>query len=543
MKRPTGLPPLVTPRGERIRRAEILAEPSAGPTLGGVRDPVGGNPAAGLTPARLAVILRGAAEGSWTEYLELAEAMEERDPHYQAVLGVRKRSVAQLPITVEAVSDDPAHEEHADFIRRWIKRGTLRKSLFDILDAVGKGFSVHEIEWETTVDHFWPRALHYRPQRWFEADLIDRDTPRLREVGELLDLPQHRFFLHVHKAKSGSLIRSGVAYMAAWSWMMKRFSDHDWAVFVRNYGKPLRVGKYPPLSLESDREVLWRAVANIAGDTAAIIPEGMSIEFVSALEGGARSDLHQRRVDHIDQQVSKLVLGQTTTTDAISGGHAVSQEHREVAGDIERADALLLSSTITEQLVPWLISLNFGPQEDYPVIAVGRPDEMPIKEWVAAIKDLAPLGLRVEVGQIYDRLGIEEPAEDAETIGGAPAAMSDPLAGLFNRAASLRTGATPVPFETLRSLMSSRPDPDLVEALARRTAEDAAGALGGLTAAIRAEFDAARDLDDLKERLAKLQLDPREFAQAMARGLALSDLAGRAALLEELERDDAGGGA
>ncbi|TVR08014.1 MAG: DUF935 family protein, partial [Salinarimonadaceae bacterium] len=261
---------------------------------------------------------------------------------------------------------------------------------------------------------------------------------------------------------------------------------------------------------------------------------------VSALASGANPELHQKRCDNLDQQVSKLVLGQTTSTDAISGGHAVSKEHREVAGDIERADALLLSSTITEQLAPWLISLNFGPQQDYPVIAIGRPDEIPIKEWVEAIKALAPLGLRVETGQIYDRLQIEEPAKDAETIGGAPAAMSDPLAGLFNRAASFRQGHAPAPFETLRALMSSRRDPDVAEALARRTAEDAAGALGGLTAALRAEFDAASDLDDLKERLTRLELDPRAFAQAMARGIALSDLAGRAALLDELERDDAG---
>jgi phage gp29-like protein len=281
---------------------------------------------------------------------------------------------------------------------------------------------------------------------------------------------------------------------------------------------------------------------------AAIIPASMSIEFITAQGAGANPELHQKRCDHLDQQVSKLVLGQTTSTDAISGGHAVSQEHREVAGDIERADALLLSSTLTEQVVPWLIALNFGPQEEYPVLAIGRPDEVDLDKWVAAIKDLAPLGLRVEASQIYDRLGIEEPEDGAEVIGGGAAAgpASDPLAGLFARKdvmalfdqAAKERASVPAPFDTLRKQLASQQDPDLVEALARRTALDAAGALGGMTAEIRAVFDQASSLEDAKERLDKLSLDPKAFAEAMARGIALADLAGRAALFEDLERGD-----
>ena len=536
MKRPAAAVPLVGPSGARIPVTELTGPERSGPTLAGVRDPVGGNPAQGLTPDRMAAILKGAAEGDWNDYLELAEAMEERDLHYRAVLGVRKRSVAQLPITVEAASDDPAHEEHADLIRRWLKRGTLRLALFDILDAVGKGFSVHEMIWESKPSHVWPRAMHYRPQRWFEADRIDRDTPRLRQTGYQDDLPPHRYLLHVHKDKSGSIIRSGIAYAAAWGWMMKRYTDHDWAQFVRAYGQPIRLGKYDAASSEADRDILWRAVANVAGDLAAIIPASMSMELVTASQSGASPETHEKRCNYIDQQISKLVLGQTTTTDAISGGHAVSQEHREVAGDIERADALLVSASITQQLVPWIISLNHGPQEDYPVVAVGRPDEMPIKDWIQAIKDMAPLGFRVETGQIYDRLGIEEPAEGAETIGGVQPA--DPLAGLF----AGRETRMPAPYRRTVEMFAAREaDKDLETALLEATAREAGPALAELKAEIKAAFNAATSMEDLKARLDDLELDPTAFAEAMGRGISLGHLAGRAALLDDLKAEDEGG--
>ncbi|WP_375588099.1 DUF935 family protein [Hoeflea alexandrii] len=67
-----------------------------------MRQPISAHPADGLTPQRLASILRAAAEGEPEAYFELAEDIEERDLHYAAVMATRKRSVAQLPITVAA---------------------------------------------------------------------------------------------------------------------------------------------------------------------------------------------------------------------------------------------------------------------------------------------------------------------------------------------------------------------------------------------------------------------------------------------------------
>lgn len=626
MKRPTSLPPLVGPAGQTIARREIEAEPRSGPTLTGVRSAVSQFRSTGLSPQRCAAILRRAAEGDWQAFLELAEEMEERDPHYQAVLSVRRRQVSQLPITVEAVSDDPAHVEHADFIRRWIKRGILRLALFDVLDAIGKGFSVHEITWTShPKSGIYPRVLHYRPPRWFAADDVDKDTPLLRGLGQNEPLAEHLYLLHKHPSKSGLTIRSGLAYLSCWSWMLKRFSDADWAAFVERYGSPLRVGKYDPASSEADRDVLWRAVANIAGDCAAIIPASMSIEFVDAMKGGASAELHERRARYLDEQISKVVLGQTTTTDAISGGHAVSKEHRKVAEDIERADGVLLSATITHRLVPWIVSLNFGPQDDYPAVLIGKPDEIPLKDWMDGVDKAARLGVRIGQSVVRDRLAIEEPDEGEELLGdgtpapavssgfgplpslapqqpglgalapkptptAAPEAVADTglngaqvqaIAGILEKVRSgeipkasaialivasfpsmgeeraramvdpievKAPGAAPLPalmarFDAAangsRKALMSVEERSLEAAMAARLAADAGPAIATHLATIRAEMEAATSLEDLKKRLDALKLDPALFAAAMTEGIFLAEAAGRAALLEELERGDA----
>lgn len=519
--------------GRPMARGDLrrLAEPAATPTmgLGSARSVHSTHPADGLTPAALAQIHRLAAQGYPRDYLMLAEDIEERDLHYAGVIGTRKRAVAQLPVTVEAATDDAAHVEHADFLREWIGGGALEEALFDILDAVGKGFSVMEIMWRTEPGNIVPAEFVWRPQRWFEPDRADGTTMLLREGVSGEPLAPHKFLVHRHKSKSGLLVRSGLARLASWAWMYKAFTLKDWAIFVQNYGQPLRLGRYGPEASAQDRQVLFQAVAEIAGDCAAIVPKGMEVEFIEVKNAGDGSALYEKRADWLDRQVSKAVLGQTTTTDAVSGGHAVAREHRLVQEDIERADARMLSMSVTRQLAHAIIAFNFGPQDKYPSIRIGRPDEVPLPDVVDALSRLGPLGLRVEASQVRDRLGFAEPAEDAEVIGGR------------NQAPALQPGA-PVPPATqaalrrLLSLHASQPESDAMDALTERLATDAQGAVAGLAEDVRRELEAATDMQDLARRIAALNLDPVALAEAIGRGLALAHLAGEAALIDELRQ-------
>ncbi len=551
-----------------------LREPQATATLAGVRPVVSGFPADGMTPAKLAAIHRAAAEGDSLAYMELAEDIEERDLHYLAVLSTRRRQVSQLPIQVEAVSEDPEHERHAELVRRWIKRGVLENALFDMLDAIGKGYSVTEIDWEVGPDGILPRKLEYRSPRWFEVSRGDGETVMMRDLSVealqqivpsglvvvpgaaypgqigLVPLTRHKFIVHRHRAKSGILLRAGVARVASWAWMYKAFTLRDWAVFVQNYGMPIRVGKYGPSSSPADRDVLWSAVANIAGDCAAIIPDSMIIEFQKMEGTQAAAELYERRCAWLDQQMSKLILGQTTTTDAVSGGHAVAKEHRLVQEDIERADARGLSVSITEQLVALIVAFNFpayisGGGRDVPRVLIGRPDETALDDIVKTLQWLGPQGLTVTAKQLRGRIGFDEPAEGDEVVGGAP---PPPPVPVVSPPQVTRTKEAPFDPKTeppeqvakqalsVRTELPAAVDPELIDALTRRLALDAQGALTGLTDQVRDAIDAASDMQDLWDRLESLQLDPAAFQSAMQRGMAVGFLTGQAALLDEIKR-------
>lgn len=526
---------LVDLHGQPLRR-EVLTREVAGPTLAGVRSPYGGYPGDALTPVRLANILREADQGDPMRYFELAEQIEERDLHYAGVLGTRKRSVAQLDITVEAASDDAHDVAIADMVRDWLTRDELADELFDMLDAIGKGLSFTEIIWDTSEGQWRPDRLEWRDPRFFTFAQSDGRTPLLRGGigGNEPDAPLDPFkFIHLAiKAKSGLPVRSGVARIAAWAWMFKAFTQRDWAIFAQTFGQPVRVGKFHPGATKEDKATLFRAVANIAGDCAAIIPEGMVIEFIESANVGAGSDLYERRADWLDRQISKAILGQTNTTDAQAGGlgSGQAQVHKSVADDIEKADAKAAASALNRYLIrPW-VDLEYGRQPRYPKVKIERAEPEDLERLARVLKDVVPLGVRIEEAQVRDKLGFAEPAKDARVLMVSSITNVPP--------AGMTVPALPAPPQRLALQGSQAPAasaPFPGDAIGDRLVDETSGDMVELLGTIETMIEKAGSLDELKEMLLSAfpDLDMSAMAAVLAQGLLAAHGAGRSDLEAE----------
>jgi phage gp29-like protein len=533
---------LVDQWGNPLRR-ELLTKEIAGPTITGVRSPISGYPADGLDPVRLAAILREADQGEPLRYFELAEFIEERDLHYAAVLMTRKRSVAQIDATVEAASDAADDVARADMVREWLKRDELADEMFDMLDAVGKGVSFTEIVWDSSEGQWRPDRLEWCDPRHFTFDRKDLRTPLLRggESGteQAGALPGFKFIRTQIKAKSGLPARSGLARLAVWPYMFKAFTQRDWAIFTQTYGQPIRVGKFHEGASEADKATLFRAVANIAGDCAAIVPQSMMIEFIEAKNVTAGSDLYEKRSDWLDRQVSKAVLGQTTTTDAISGGHAVSREHRQVQEDIERADCKAFAAALNRDLVrPWM-DLEFGPEAmkgRYPRLVIARPDKEDLKQFTDSVNTFVRLGLEVEQSEVRDRLGLSEPSAGAKILRAVAAGTgathtNRPGEDAPGRDADADADGADLSLHAQGADAAVHPAERIADAMA-----DAAGpAVAEMVAAIGVMVEKAGDLAELREMLAGAygDIDAGKLADVLAGGLAAAQAAGRSDLADE----------
>ncbi|OKP69619.1 hypothetical protein BTE77_27915 [Ensifer adhaerens] len=409
-------PRLIDQWGNPIE-SKTLTHEIAAPTLGGVRNVWSETVLSGLTPLSMAELLRQAGRGYPDNFFVLAEEMEERDLHYGSVLGTRKRAITGIEPIIVAGSASAADEKIADAVRDMIRApGFVDDYLTDLLDALGKGYSVVETIWDRQAREWAPSRFEWRDQRHFQIDQVDGRTIRMKDPvhRDGIDLPPYKFSVHRPKLKSGLPIRGGVARLAAWAFLFKSYTLKDWMAFLEVYGMPLRVGRFGKGASHDDRRVLLQAVRDISTDAAAIIPKEMEIEFIE-VSGGTGNGLFSAKADYLDKQISKGILGQTMSTD---DGASLSQAqiHENVRYDIAKADARQTAVTVNRDLIRPFVDLNFGPQQHYPTFVIQVTENEDIKALAEVVARLVPLGLQVSMPKVRQRIGFEEPDEGEVTL-------------------------------------------------------------------------------------------------------------------------------
>jgi phage gp29-like protein len=484
---------------------QVLEKHSSGATLTGVRNVFHEGISRNLDPRRLASIMREADEGFPKRYMELAEEIEEKDFQYLSVLGTRKRQVAQLPMTVAVAKNgndnDKAISEAVQ--EDLVDSGVIDRYMFDMLDAVGKGYSLGENIWDTIGPRWKPARIEHVDPRFVK---FDRETQRipmlLGDNGEDESLPAFKYVYLELKAKSGIPVRGGIARAAAWCWLFKNLGIKDWIQFAEVYGLPLRLGKYPNGASDSDKKELLLALASIASDAAGIIPQNMNIDFVEAANKGSSADLFERLCQYFDQAESKMVLGQTGTTDSTGAkGLGSGTEHSTVREDIERADANAVSAALNEYLVKPYVILNFGPQPRYPWLRIGRDDVKDATLMLTAAEKLVPLGFRIAQSDIRSAVGFNEP-KDGDELFQLPASAPAPLALSPNPA--------------MARALASAGKGDGIDAIVEQMLTDWEPNMAPIMGQIEAAIAASSSFEEAKKKIAEIDPDMARFAAALA---------------------------
>lgn len=403
---------------------EVLSEEIATPTIAGVRRTHEDRIAAGLTPEQLGTILRSAAEGDARAYLTLSEEMEERYLHFASQLQTRRLGIESIDFTIES---DGIDAKIVAAVEDLINDDGFAEARSHLPDAINKSYAVVEMMWEYERGRLRPVEYKDRDARFFQFDRLTLRNLRLAVDGSLEgeELPQAKFLRHLPRTKMGIPLRRGLARPAAWAYLIQQFTLQDWAAFSEVYGMPLRVGKYNAGASPADKRTLLKAVASIANDAAAIIPTGMEIEF-HKVDGQHGAAVFGGLLEYVDKQISKLVVGQTMTSD---DGSSLGQAkiHNEVRLDILRADCKQLAATINRDLIRPFVDLNFGPQDRYPTVELPVPDPEDVAALSQALGVLVPLGLKVKQTEIREKLALSDPAPEDELLG-QPAATDTPTA-------------------------------------------------------------------------------------------------------------------
>jgi phage gp29-like protein len=491
---------------------------AARPELIGVRAFWDQSIAAGLTPERMAQVLYQAIRGDHRFFLALAEEMEERDPHYYAVLSMRKRAIARLAAVVEPASESAEDKTIADAVRALVSTPEFRAMMRDLVDSYGKGYSVVELVWGAK-DGLWQPSYAWRDPKYFTFDFISRSEVRLNVTGTVDGerLAAGKWIVHAPKLKSGIPIRGGFARLAAWAWMFKTYTVKDWMAFLDVFGMPIRVGKYHPAATSDDRRKLLQAVASIAVDAAAIIPETMQIEFI---ESKANADKpFESMGKYMDAQMSKAILGQTMTTDE-GGSLAQAKIHNNVRIDILEDDGDQMASIINRYLIEPFVIVNFGADRARPEVKFPVSEPEDVAALVNALSALVPLGLEVSMREARERIGFSEPDKDekllAATAGDKPGKPLNP--SQLDRAWNRSRGLCPCGCGERLALNAEAVAGDEVESLADAAAEDWEPLVNPIVAQILAAAAKATSYEEFSAALQKLagKVDVDKLTRSLA---------------------------
>ena len=354
--------------------------------------------------------------------------LEEKDGQVSSALETRKDGVLRRERKVVAAAATADDERRAAFAREVLAAiPHFENLLYELLDAVGYGFTVAEILWEQEGSTVFIRDIKPRPQELFAFGEVGRPQNGLLRFShqsrvasrESLALPEHKFLVNSFRPRHGNRRGRPLLRRVFWASWFKRQDLKFWLKFIEK-GTGSVVVRYPAGATEQDKQRALEAAEAINAETAVAIPENFQIvsELLQAARAGD-TDVFLTLADNVcNNEIARVILGQTLTQRGGEDGHgsrALGEVHQEVRFEKVAADARDLMSVINDQLLRWLFLFNFGPEVAAPrwTIALDPPEDL--RQRIEIDERLARLGAPLPLGYLQRTYSLPAPqaGEDA----------------------------------------------------------------------------------------------------------------------------------
>ncbi|SDW33791.1 Protein of unknown function [Paracoccus sanguinis] len=320
-----------------------------------------------MRPQDEVLIQRGGSRG-----LKIYDDVE-RDPRAFAALQKRKKTLIARDWAVEPAGEDARDIEAAELVTDLLGQLPFDRICEDLLDATLKGYAVSEIVWGRDGSRIVPvDVVSHDPRRFtFGTDW----RPRLLTMAAPLDgidLPDRKFIVHRHGVKGNNPFGLGLGSRLFWPVLFKREGITFWLHFLEKFAAPTAIAQSPYGQLSEEQNRLLNTLLDIRGSSAVVVPVGTDVKFLEAARSGAVT--YADFLAYWDKEIAICVTGETLTTDIGSNGsRAASETHAEILELLVDSDADLLSSTLRQSLVAWIVDYNL-PGARVPHVWRARPE-------------------------------------------------------------------------------------------------------------------------------------------------------------------------
>jgi phage gp29-like protein len=357
-----------------------------------------------------------------------------RDPQVHSVFNVRKLATATLDWElVPADEHEPVAVALADECEQRLRQfPKFYEFLDNILEGVLRGLSLQELVW-----HFDHETGAFLVRGSFP---VNKDRVVITDMGDLrLKTPQnsyhgvplkpYKYVPYVYDIEDASYadpmtttrlyhgrgIADRLYYILYFKNNVLRFLLR---ALERNVS-PQKILYVPPndTTLQNKLMSILKALEN---DSTVVIPLDKSqqgtqgiVDNAAGRSGVVASQVFQRFIEeYCDRMITKVIVGQTLTTDVPSvGSYSLGRVHEATFNKIVRRDSTSVADTLSSTLVAFDMQINRPgvPKSLWPKFKFHFSDIVDIQMFLGAAQQLIQMGLSVSERQIREITGIKAP--------------------------------------------------------------------------------------------------------------------------------------
>lgn len=347
----------------------------------------------------------------------------ERDTHLSSSLATRRAKLIKKGWRIVPASEKLIDVTKAQFVTDQLvnMQGSFEKDLEASLDAIGKGFSLTEINYQEVV---WKgkrrvglKNLRYKEPKLFSFKYDEFGYYKIMQIdpdANGVELPLDKF-IHIVMGPNDEnpYGRSVDAECAFWVWVKKNVAKF-WAIYAEKFGMPLSMIQLPRSVKKNDTDytAAKEILEAIQEETGIMVPEGFELSFLEATRAGEAG--YERFIEICNKEISKRVFGATLISEEGKrgqGSYALGAEHSGIFEDYVVFDALVLEAAFSEQLIRPLIDYNWENTEYYPQFVFDEFDPGVFITFSQSLYNLTSVGLDIPKAWAYEKLKIPAPKE------------------------------------------------------------------------------------------------------------------------------------
>lgn len=364
--------------------------------------------------------------------MSFLQRLAQIDRYFLGLIQTRKIAVLGFPYTIkypENIAVPESEKKKLQQIKSRFVKSQMHKSFNTLMNGILFGQSAARLQWQNIKPYgdmvvekknLQLTELDYSLENDLALEVITTDENNRITGRDPIDVDTHLFCRYnpiegIENDFPGSIARANMIYI----WL-KYTEFFNWSKSNEKWGDPLVVAQYDKeRASPDDLTKIEGGLKDLGGSGKAMFSKDIELKFLEAMRSGI-SDMHDKFISSVNQEMAISVLGQTLTSDIKDkGSFAAAKVHNFVRQDILWGDIIEFQNILSSQYVMKDYTLNYGePRDAFPIFEFATDEIQDFESNARTFSELksANPDMNFKKEEVYQRTGWSVPAEDDEII-------------------------------------------------------------------------------------------------------------------------------